>query len=347
MQKYGSGPVQIKLSLWLTGWISRRDIEMPLIDSSSAKGRCSANVEPARDSAYGLSEPTPAFSVVIPAHNEESVLSRCLDALLAGSGPGDLEIVVAANGCTDRTIDIARSYGDRVIVVEVLEASKHAALNAGDRVASVFPRVYLDADITVSVAAIRSVVAEMERTGALAGAPRAVIDLDGSSAIVRSFYRVWCETPWFTDNLIGSGVYVLSATGHARLGTFPAVTNDDQYVHDLFEVRERVTSNTFHFLVRPPLTVEGLIKRRARTLLGQRELHRRFGQLPGRARRTSMMVLLGQRRINVRDLMVYAIITKMAAFAAARKEKRGDRSWERDETSRKGPPATRGPKEGS
>jgi glycosyltransferase involved in cell wall biosynthesis len=320
---------------------------MPLVEQPSTPGAGFAGAETRKERAGRLSEPKPAFSVVIPAHNEESVLPRCLDALLAGSEPGDLEIVVAANGCTDRTVEIAKSYGDRVIVVEVLEASKHAALNAGDRAALVFPRVYLDADITVSAAAIRSVMAEMERTGALAGAPQAVIDLDGSSAIVRSFYRVWCETPWFTDNLVGSGIYVLSAAGHARLGAFPAITNDDQYVHDLFDVRERVTSNAFQFLVRPPRTVDGLIKRRARTLLGQRELDRRFGPLPGRARRMPLMELLRRRRVNVRDLVVYAFVAKMAAVAAARKEKRGDRSWERDESSRTAPPATPAQKGGT
>lgn len=299
------------------------------------------------DCADKMSEPLPAFSVVIPAHNEENVLARCLDTLLADFKSSGLEIVVAANGCTDRTVEIARSYGDEIRVVEILEASKHAALNAGDQAASVFPRVYLDADITVSAAAIRSVIDEMGRTGALVGAPRAVIDLDGSSTIVRSFYRVWCETPWFTDNLVGSGIYVLSATGHARVGAFPAITNDDQYVHDLFEVHERVTSNAFHFLVRPPRTVEGLIKRRTRTLVGQREMDRRFGRLPGRARQISLMELLRRRRINVWDLMVYAFIAKMAAFAADRKEQRGDGGWERDETSRTAPSAMRGQKESS
>ncbi len=275
--------------------------------------------------------------MVIPAHNEESVLARCLDALLAGAKPGELEIIVAANGCTDRTVEIARSYSDRVILVEVAEASKHAALNAGDRAASVFPRVYLDADITVSAAAVQSVIDEMQRTGALVGAPRAIIDLDGCSPIVRSFYRVWCETPWFTDNLVGSGIYVLSAAGHARLGSFPAITNDDQYVHDLFASGERATSNTHQFLVRPPRTLGGLVKRRTRTLLGQRELDRRFGQLPGRARRIAMLELLRRRRVSVSDLLVYALIAKMAAFAAARKQQRGDHSWERDETSRATP----------
>ncbi|RJF78733.1 glycosyltransferase family 2 protein [Rhodopseudomonas palustris] len=310
---------------------------MPSVDLSSARGRDLDCASTGTAPADGVSGRASAFSVVIPAHNEESVLARCLDALLAGAKPGELEIVVAANGCTDRTVEIARSYSDRVILVEVAEASKHAALNAGDRAASVFPRVYLDADITVSAAAVQSVIDEMQRTGALVGAPRAVIDLDGCSPIVRSFYRVWCETPWFTDNLVGSGIYVLSAAGHARLGSFPAITNDDQYVHDLFASGERATSNAHQFLVRPPRTLAGLVKRRTRTLLGQRELDRRFGQLPGRARRIAMLELLRRRRVSVSDLLVYALIAKMAAFAAARKQQRGDHSWERDETSRAAP----------
>ena len=53
-----------------------------------------------------------SISVVIAAHNEEDVLGRCLDALLRGSRPTELEIVVVCNGCTDRTADVARGYGD-------------------------------------------------------------------------------------------------------------------------------------------------------------------------------------------------------------------------------------------
>ncbi|WP_051048781.1 glycosyltransferase family 2 protein [Rhodopseudomonas sp. B29] len=290
--------------------------------------------EMGRGQSAALSGSKARLSVVIPAHNEERVLARCLDALLADAEAGELEIVVVANGCVDRTIEIAKSYGDQVILVESLEASKHAALNAGDEAASVFPRVYLDADITVSTSAIRSVMDEMERTGALAGAPRAVVDLNDSSAVIRSFYRVWCEMPWFTDNLVGSGVYVLSAAGHARLGAFPAITNDDQYVHDLFRSAERVVSRSQQFFVRPPRTMRGLIKRRTRTLLGQREMDRRFGRLPGRAAPISVMELLLRRRVNIIDLLVYGVITKVAAFGAIRKERRGDSSWERDDTSR-------------
>lgn len=304
-------------------------------DLSSIRERPAALAEDTPDRIDDMRRKSvPALSVVIPAHNEERVLGRCLDALLAGADPDELEIIVAANGCTDRTVAIARGYGDPVRVVEVAEASKHAALNAGDAAATAYPRAYLDADITLEVAALRAVATQLERTGALVGAPRAVMDFQGCPPIVRSFYRVWCQLPWFTDNLVGSGFYMLSAAGHARLGAFPDITNDDQYVHDLFETRERVTADSHQFLVRPPRTVSGLIKRRTRTLTGQRELDKRFGKLPGRARRMSLVDLLREGRASVSDLMVFAAVTKAATLAAARKELRGDRGWERDDTSR-------------
>lgn len=276
----------------------------------------------------------PKFSVIIPAHNEERVLARCLDALLSDSRVGEMEIVVVANGCADRTVEIARGYGNPVRVVEVGQASKHAALNAGDAAATVFPRAYLDADVTVSGAAIRAVAEELDRIGAPVGAPQVVIDFHGSPAVVRSFYRVWCKLPWFTDNLIGSGLYVLSAAGHGRLGVFPDITNDDQYVHDLFETHERLSVRSQQFVIRPPRTVDGLIRRRMRTLAGQRELAQRFGPLPGRSPRRSLAGILRRQPTRAVDLIVFAIVTMVAKRSAARKELLGDRGWERDETSR-------------
>jgi acetyltransferase-like isoleucine patch superfamily enzyme len=276
----------------------------------------------------------PAFSVVIPAHNEEAVLGRCIDALLADAQPGELEIVVAANGCRDGTVEIGRSYGPQVKVIEVVEASKHAALNAGDAVATVFPRAYIDADIAVSTAAVRAVAKAMEQTGAMVGAPEPVIDLDGCPAIVRSFYRVWCQLPWFTDSPVGSGVYVLSDIGHRRLGSFPAITNDDQYVHDLFLIDERVCVRSHHFVVRPPRTVRGLIQRRTRTLNGQREVDSRFGALPGAAPRLTARGLLRRHPALVIDLPVFVAVTKAGARAATKKAAVGDSGWERDDTSR-------------
>jgi glycosyltransferase involved in cell wall biosynthesis len=285
-----------------------------------------------------VTDPTrPEFSVVIPAHDEEAVLARCLDALLEGTRPGQIEIVVAVNGSSDRTREIAESYGPPVIVVEVEQASKHMALNAGDAAATAFPRAYVDADIAMSSAAIAAVAQAMRETGALVGAPEPRIDLEGCHALARSYYRVWRELPWFADNPIGTGVYIISEEGHRRLGAFPDITNDDQYVHDLFVSAERVCVRSHHFTVRVPRTLETLVRRRTRTLHGQRELAARFGTLPGAAPRVKLVELLRRRPALALDLLVFVGVTLASARRADRKTAVGDTAWERDNSSRAAP----------
>ncbi|SKA18953.1 Glycosyltransferases, probably involved in cell wall biogenesis [Marinactinospora thermotolerans DSM 45154] len=50
--------------------------------------------------------------MIVPAYNEEAVIGRCLDALLAQTEPID-EILVVDNNSTDRTADIVRGYRHR------------------------------------------------------------------------------------------------------------------------------------------------------------------------------------------------------------------------------------------
>lgn len=73
----------------------------------------------------------PSVSVVVPAYNEEAVIGRVLEALLAQQYPSDkYEIVVVDDGSTDRTYDIARQYPVKVIRSEVNKGLA-AALNLG------------------------------------------------------------------------------------------------------------------------------------------------------------------------------------------------------------------------
>ena len=66
--------------------------------------------------------PIPRISLVIPAYNEERLLPRLLDSVEAAArryayGPETIEIIVADNGSTDRTAEIARQRGCRVVPV--------------------------------------------------------------------------------------------------------------------------------------------------------------------------------------------------------------------------------------
>ena len=59
-------------------------------------------------------EPAGMLSVIIPACNEADYICPCLEALLAKTIVGPVEIIVAANACTDETVAIARGLADRV-----------------------------------------------------------------------------------------------------------------------------------------------------------------------------------------------------------------------------------------
>lgn len=92
----------------------------------------------------------PTFSVIIPARNEERLLPACL-ASIRDSGRlyrERIETIVVVNRCTDRTEEIARAGGARVVFWDAKNLS--AIRNAGARVAEGEILVTLDADSTMT-----------------------------------------------------------------------------------------------------------------------------------------------------------------------------------------------------
>lgn len=87
------------------------------------------------------------FSVIIPAHNEEKYIGKCLQAVKSAAkyvGDAKTEIIVVANRCTDKTVAIARHYGAKVVTNE--EKCIAAIRNAGVREAKGEIIVTIDAD---------------------------------------------------------------------------------------------------------------------------------------------------------------------------------------------------------
>ncbi len=61
-------------------------------------------------------QPIPDVSIVVPAYNEESTIGEVVDRLLAL--PISTQVVVVNAGSTDRTGEILRTYGERIVLVE-------------------------------------------------------------------------------------------------------------------------------------------------------------------------------------------------------------------------------------
>ena len=165
------------------------------------------------------------------------MIGRCLDALFAGFGQGELDVVVVCNGCSDETADLVRSSSHPVRVVELGAASKPAALRVGDVASSAFPRLYLDADVVLPGPAARRVLERLQ-AGAIAARPPIRYDTEGASAPVRRYYRARSRVPAVLGSLWGAGVYGLSAAGRLRFGEFPDVVADDLWVDGHFDSDE-------------------------------------------------------------------------------------------------------------
>jgi cellulose synthase/poly-beta-1,6-N-acetylglucosamine synthase-like glycosyltransferase len=107
-------------------------------------------------------------SFVIPAWNEESILGPTLESLSAAARHLDVpsEIIVADDSSTDRTAEIARRHGARVVAVQHRQIS--ATRNAGAREAQGDMLIFIDADTIVTREAVRAAV-EAVRTGAVGG----------------------------------------------------------------------------------------------------------------------------------------------------------------------------------
>ena len=85
----------------------------------------------------------PRVSVVVPARNEEAYIGRALDSLLAQDPPPD-EIIVVDNASTDRTSEIARQKGARIVREE--RVGLHHARQAGLEAAQYEIVAQIDAD---------------------------------------------------------------------------------------------------------------------------------------------------------------------------------------------------------
>ncbi|HEY6190822.1 MAG TPA: glycosyltransferase [Bacteroidota bacterium] len=127
----------------------------------------------------------PRVSVLIPAHNEEKVIARTLDAMLRLEYPSDrLDILVINDGSSDATREIVNRYAERDARVRCYDIppgeggkGKSRALNLGlSRTDAEYIAIY-DADNTPHPSALKYLMAQLlldDRLGAVLGKFRTV-----------------------------------------------------------------------------------------------------------------------------------------------------------------------------
>lgn len=235
------------------------------------------------------SRPRPALSVILPACNEAELIGRCLDAVLASEWPDGnpatgVEIVVAANGCTDDTAAIAEgrrglieTRGWALTVLDLPDGGKLGALNAAEAEAQGDVLVYLDADVIVSPPLLSQLYGALSR-GTPGYASGRVRIATARSRATRAYRRIYRKVPFITHGVPGCGLFAINREGRARWGDWPDIISDDTFARLNFAPTERIGVPARYAW---PL-VEGfgnLVRVRRRQNRGVDEIAQRFPEL--------------------------------------------------------------------
>jgi glycosyltransferase involved in cell wall biosynthesis len=118
--------------------------------------------------------PLPSVAVIVAVYNEERVIQQRIENLLGVEYPPErLEVIVASDGSTDRTVDLAERYADRGVRVLALPR-RGKALAQNDAVAASGAEVvvFTDADSEFDPGFLRAVVRPLmddRRVGCVVG----------------------------------------------------------------------------------------------------------------------------------------------------------------------------------
>ena|SRR5881394_1643850 len=120
-------------------------------------------------------------SIVVPAYNEEKLLGGTLrgigEAAQAFAGFGmEWELIVCDNNSTDRTAELARAAGARVVFEPVNQIGR--ARNAGAAAATGDWLLFIDADSRPSAPLLASVAEAIQSGGCLAGGSTVCVEDD-------------------------------------------------------------------------------------------------------------------------------------------------------------------------
>jgi cellulose synthase/poly-beta-1,6-N-acetylglucosamine synthase-like glycosyltransferase len=281
------------------------------------------------------------LSIIIPAHNEATVVARTLQSILANRLDRPLQVIVVANGCTDQTADVVRGFASQVELVETPIGSKVHALNLGDRMARYDLRAYLDADIELSDNALQSVVDAFKDPTIRLAMPRARHTYRGRNPVLAGYYNLWRSMPYVRKGAMGGGFYAIDKELRGRFRDFPAITADDKFMRNLAKPHERRVVEGCYATVTMPQTFADLLKVKTRWTYGNLELSAAHPELNenDRQKHEGALRFLLTRPWLWLNVPAFVFVYVYAQYAARKRFAARQSVWERDDSTRPFPTA--------
>ena len=111
----------------------------------------------------------PILSIIIPTHNSDQTIERCIRSLTSQSFPREkFEIIVVDDGSKDQTSSLAKKAGaDKVIITEPCFQGK--ARNIGVENANGNLLGFIDSDCEAKDGWVETIIKELETLNAISG----------------------------------------------------------------------------------------------------------------------------------------------------------------------------------
>lgn len=156
------------------------------------------------------------FSIIIPAHNEEAYIGKCLQSIRLASKrfPGEVETIVCINRCTDATEEIAKSLGCKIAYENARNIAK--IRNAAATLAQGEILITIDADSWMAENML-SVVDKKMRSGRFIGGGVRIKPDRVSLGIIMSLLSLM---PYLIRYRISAGLFWTSTSTFRHIGGF-------------------------------------------------------------------------------------------------------------------------------
>lgn len=164
------------------------------------------------------------LSVIIPCLNAEATLAEQLEALASQKWSGTWELVIADNGSTDKSVEIARQYQDAFSHFQIVDASARRggsfAINMGMKAANSDRLAVCDADDEVEPGWVAAMGEALTKHNIVCGRFR--FDKFNDSKMAKQSADAW-KDGLYTGRFLpggGSGNFGVRRDLHERIGGF-------------------------------------------------------------------------------------------------------------------------------
>lgn len=165
---------------------------------------------------------SPRISVIVPSHNSGTYLRQALEAAL-DQVPPPHEVVVQDGGSSDNTLDVLRSFGDRISWISTPDNGQSDALNRALARTTGDVILWLNADDSLLPGALKAAGAAFAADPDLAFAYGDFDMIDGAGTLVRSY----TSSPYSWARVFKQGCYIFSGSLFVKRHTLLAVGGFD------------------------------------------------------------------------------------------------------------------------